>query len=166
MVKRTAAIRSRHRAVRAASLQPRRMFALVPLGVLSAAWTLSLVSASMSAVPLAEEAPQGKAPASTPPAAATETPARNVEEPASYSVPGAVTSNLSASRSRRLANVASSRDIPSAALSAYQRAATVMGASEASCEIPWQLLAAIARVESDHGRATPSASRRPPPKRP
>jgi membrane-bound lytic murein transglycosylase B len=39
--------------------------------------------------------------------------------------------------------------IPVTALSAYQRAAA---AAAASCGLPWPLLAAIGRVESDHGR--------------
>lgn len=46
----------------------------------------------------------------------------------------------------------SAKDIPSAALSAYQRAATVINASDSDCRLDWELIAAIARVESDHGR--------------
>ena len=42
--------------------------------------------------------------------------------------------------------------IPSAALAAYQRAEAVINAADTSCELPWQLIAAIGRVESDHGR--------------
>ena len=42
--------------------------------------------------------------------------------------------------------------IPAAALAAYQRAETVINAADKSCNIPWQLIAAIGRVESDHGR--------------
>ena len=42
--------------------------------------------------------------------------------------------------------------IPSAALAAYQRAETVINAADTSCHLPWQLVAAIGRVESDHGR--------------
>lgn len=40
---------------------------------------------------------------------------------------------------------------PAAALAAYQRAAVVI-TSAASCRLEWTTLAAIARVESDHGR--------------
>ena len=55
----------------------------------------------------------------------------------------------------------STNGIPSAALAAYQRAATVINAADKGCHIPWQLIAAIGRVESDHGRtaATPSTTR-------
>ncbi|HEY7263456.1 MAG TPA: lytic murein transglycosylase [Trebonia sp.] len=42
--------------------------------------------------------------------------------------------------------------IPAVALEAYQRAATALAASDAACHLPWQLVAAIGRVESDHGR--------------
>ncbi|MBO0836457.1 MAG: lytic transglycosylase domain-containing protein, partial [Actinobacteria bacterium] len=42
--------------------------------------------------------------------------------------------------------------IPAVALEAYQRAAAAVAASDAACHLPWQLLAAIGRVESDHGR--------------
>ncbi len=42
--------------------------------------------------------------------------------------------------------------IPAAALAAYQRAETVINTADKSCNIPWQLIAAIGRVESDHGR--------------
>ena len=48
---------------------------------------------------------------------------------------------------------ASISGIPAAALAAYQRAETVINAADKSCNISWQLIAAIGRVESDHGRA-------------
>ena len=43
-------------------------------------------------------------------------------------------------------------DIPPTALLAYQRAAVVMAQADRSCRLSWTLLAAIGRVESDHGR--------------
>lgn len=42
--------------------------------------------------------------------------------------------------------------IPALALAAYQRAQTVINAADPGCRIPWELLAAIGRVESDHGQ--------------
>ena len=42
--------------------------------------------------------------------------------------------------------------IPATALLAYQRAAVVIAQVDASCGLSWSLLAAIGRVESDHGR--------------
>jgi len=45
-----------------------------------------------------------------------------------------------------------SNDVPEAALRAYHRAAKVMATADPGCNISWTLLAAIGRVESDHGR--------------
>jgi len=42
--------------------------------------------------------------------------------------------------------------IPNAALSAYKRAETLLAQADASCRLPWNLVAAIGRVESNHGR--------------
>jgi hypothetical protein len=43
-------------------------------------------------------------------------------------------------------------EIPGVALLAYQRAASVVSDVDKSCGLSWTLLAAIGRVESDHGR--------------
>jgi Transglycosylase SLT domain len=45
-----------------------------------------------------------------------------------------------------------SSGIPEVALQAYQRAAAILAINEPACRLPWQLVAAIGRVESDHGR--------------
>ena len=42
--------------------------------------------------------------------------------------------------------------LPSTAVAAYQRAATVLADVDPGCGVSWTLLAAIGRVESDHGR--------------
>lgn len=42
--------------------------------------------------------------------------------------------------------------IPAAALDAYRRAATIVDAADAQCRIDWALIAAIGKVESNHGR--------------
>jgi len=42
--------------------------------------------------------------------------------------------------------------IPEVALEAYQRAAAALAVSDGACRLPWQLLAAIGRVESDNGQ--------------
>jgi hypothetical protein len=47
----------------------------------------------------------------------------------------------------------SSNGIPTAALIAYERAATVLAEADPRCQLEWPLIAAIGRVESDHGRA-------------
>ncbi len=43
-------------------------------------------------------------------------------------------------------------DVPDAALRAYRQAATSMAATTPGCQVAWTMLAAIGRVESDHGR--------------
>jgi membrane-bound lytic murein transglycosylase B len=45
-----------------------------------------------------------------------------------------------------------SSGIPVVALEAYQRAANALAVSDPGCHLPWQLLAAIGRVESDDGQ--------------
>ena len=50
-------------------------------------------------------------------------------------------------------------DIPAPALAAYQRAETVLDEARPSCGLRWELLAAIGRVESDHGRHAGGALR-------
>jgi membrane-bound lytic murein transglycosylase B len=45
-----------------------------------------------------------------------------------------------------------SSGIPDVALEAYQRAANALAVSDPGCHLPWQLLAAIGRVESDDGQ--------------
>jgi hypothetical protein len=42
--------------------------------------------------------------------------------------------------------------IPVVALEAYKHAAAVLAGSDPACHLPWQLLAAIGRVESDNGQ--------------
>ena len=50
------------------------------------------------------------------------------------------------------ARFADAEAIPVRALSAYQRAETVMRSADPSCHVTWQLIAAIGKVESNHGR--------------
>ena len=78
-------------------------------------------------------------------------PTEAIEAPASVSAPGVVAPGISGNRHDAVAT-ASTSGIPSAALAAYQRAETVINAADKSCRLPWQLVAAIGRVESDHGR--------------
>ena len=42
--------------------------------------------------------------------------------------------------------------IPASALKAYQRAAAILDQADPACNLDWSLIAAIGRVESDHGR--------------
>ena len=57
----------------------------------------------------------------------------------------------------RTAAGATGGDIPAVAIAAYMRAATVINAADKNCHLDWELLAAIGRVESNHGRFAGSA---------
>jgi hypothetical protein len=59
---------------------------------------------------------------------------------------------LSVLTSPALTTTLDASGIPVVALEAYQRAANALAVSDPSCRLPWQLLAAIGRVESDDGQ--------------
>ena len=119
--------------------------ALVPLALLSTAWTASL--AGMGAT----TATAGDGLTTTLPDG-TSIPTEAIEAPASVSAPGQVAPGITGSTAKAVSE-ASTSGIPSAALAAYQRAETVINSADKTCNISWQLIAAIGRVESDHGRA-------------
>jgi membrane-bound lytic murein transglycosylase B len=114
--------------------------ALLPLAVLSAAWTAGLATTGSDASAAADPQalPDG-----------TRVPAQAVKAPASLTPPRSLTRG----NARQVVATASASGIPAVALAAYQRAATIINAADRSCHMPWQLVAAIGRVESDHGRA-------------
>ena len=122
-----------------------RATALVPLALLSAAATAGLTGAGVQTVSAAQEARATALPDGT------TVPSEAIEAPASVSVPGVVAPGISGNTHDVVAT-ASTTGIPSAALAAYQRAETVINAADRTCQLPWQLVAAIGRVESDHGR--------------
>ncbi|HJR38958.1 MAG TPA: lytic murein transglycosylase, partial [Nocardioidaceae bacterium] len=126
-------------------LQPwQKATALVPLALLSGAWTTSLaVTGSASAA-------TKDAPAALPDG--TTIPDQAIEAPASVSLPGEIALGVPAGATRSVVSSASTSGIPAAALAAYQRAAEVINSADPSCNVTWQLIAAIGRVESDHGR--------------
>ncbi len=119
-----------------------RATALVPLALLSAGWTASL-TAPTTASAVADEArlPDG-----------TTLPSEAIEAPASVSQPGAIAPGVPEGSARAIVAGASANGIPDAALTAYRRAAQVIDTADKSCHIEWTLIAAIGRVESDHGR--------------
>ena len=119
--------------------------ALVPLAVLSAAWTASMAGVGLGSAVAGDEG-SGALPDGT------TIPAQAIEAPASVSVPGVVAPGVPRGQAAQIVDTASTSGIPSAALAAYQRAEAVINAADTSCELPWQLIAAIGRVESDHGR--------------
>jgi hypothetical protein len=116
--------------------------ALVPLALLSGAWTASLAVSSATAA--------GEAPGKLPDGSAL--PGKAIEAPASVSSPGEIAPGVPAGTADQVISTASTNGIPAAALAAYQRAAQVIDGADATCNLDWPLIAAIGRVESDHGR--------------
>ncbi len=117
---------------------------LLPLALLSAAVTASLTGLGTSSATAGPERatalPDG-----------TSLPSEEIELPASVTTPEDPRRDVDGQLGRAVAT-ASASGIPAAALAAYQRAETVINAADESCNLQWQLLAAIGRVESDHGR--------------
>jgi len=117
-----------------------RAVALLPLALLTTVWPVT----PTGAVPSASADRGGTLPDGT------AIPTQAVQAPAApATVPGML---APASGAGAVVTNASANGIPAAALAAYQRAETVINAADRTCRLPWQLLAAIGRVESDHGR--------------
>lgn len=127
----------------------RRGVVLLPFAVASVSWTVGV--AGVGGAPLAEDGPE---PAPAVAAAPVAVPDLAVEPPASVALPGHV---RAAGRPADVQPVAGGSAIPATALAAYQRAAVVIGAADEGCHLAWPLVAAIGKVESDHGRAGGSA---------
>ncbi len=126
----------------------KRATTIVPLALLSAAWTASLATANTATTVSAADDTTGGLPGGA------EVPTEAIEAPASVSSPDAVGSAFDGDRAdfdQIVAN-SSTNGIPASALAAYQRAETVINAADKTCRITWQLVAAIGRVESNHGR--------------
>ena len=115
--------------------------ALIPLALLSGAWTASLAVSSATA----EEEATGKLPDGS------SVPSEAIDDPASISAPGEIAPGVPTGSGDKILSSASTNGIPAAALAAYQRAAQVIDSADPSCNIEWPLVAAIGRVESNHG---------------
>ena len=113
-----------------------RAIAIIPLAVLSAAWTANLAGVGVD-------------PASADPDGSHTLPDGTVLPTAAIEAPASVGDAVTRAASL---TPGSASDIPQAALSAYQRAEAVINEADKGCNLPWELIAAIGRVESDHGR--------------
>ncbi|WP_243056294.1 lytic murein transglycosylase [Nocardioides sp. SR21] len=126
-----------------------KAMAIVPLAVLSAAWTASIAGIGGITAVSADASPETTLPdGSSVPTAA-------IEAPASVSGGGDLNGGIAPGLRGNPQTVASrvtTSGIPAAALAAYQRAETVINSADRSCNLSWQLIAAIGKVESDHGR--------------
>jgi len=117
----------------------RRVAVLLSLGVVSSAWTFSLVSTSVSPRDHVAVPPMPTVPSEA------------LEAPASVSTPERFSRATPSASSGAVAVVALG-GVPAPALSAYHRAARVIDLADSRCHLDWSMLAAIGLVESDHGR--------------
>jgi membrane-bound lytic murein transglycosylase B len=121
--------------------------ALIPLALLAGAWTASLGSPTTATANSVVKDPGVPA-----------VPATSLDQPASYTVPPTVAPRTITPNGNQPAldprdpSSLSSNGIPTAAMAAYQRAEAVLAKADPSCHVSWALIAAIGRVESDHGR--------------
>jgi hypothetical protein len=117
--------------------------ALVPLALLSGAWTanLTVTSAASAAQEHGNRLPDGSS-----------VPTQAIKAPASVSLPGEIAPGVPDGAAGSTIAGASTSGIPAVALAAYQRAAQVIDAAAPYCHMQWPLVAAIGRVESNHGR--------------
>ncbi len=122
-----------------------KVTALLPMALLAGAWTASLGSATTA---IADPGQDTGLPAV--PTTAFNSPASYTDAPALD--PSMFDSNSHGANSSADATTESVNGIPTAAMLAYQQAESVLDQADPSCRISWALIAAIGRVESDHGR--------------
>ncbi|MGH3445055.1 MAG: lytic transglycosylase domain-containing protein [Nocardioidaceae bacterium] len=117
--------------------------ALVPLALLSGAWTTSMTlgGAVAPASAHSRHLPDGST-----------VPSRAIKAPANVPITGQIAPSVPEGSAQSVISSASTNGIPAAALAAYQRAAQVIDSADPSCHLQWPLIAAIGRVESNHGR--------------
>ncbi|CAN5369656.1 hypothetical protein BH11ACT8_BH11ACT8_24380 [soil metagenome] len=131
-----------------------KAMAVVPLAILSAAWTAHGAGLPGATPLLSAQPPAATAalvPAAADPTPAVTVPSLPVEVPASLSATNEVVTATDG-RFVSVADVPSTNDIQAPALAAYQRSETVINAADKTCHLSWQLVAAVGRLESDHGR--------------
>jgi membrane-bound lytic murein transglycosylase B len=146
-----------------------RVTALVPLAVLSTAWTTLEVRGDVPALASSDGAAAPSRPVATStlvPPVMPSLPAQVTTAPSANIPPASLTTTTDGPRgaqsavappSFRAREAATILDetgnsaIPAVALAAYQRAANIIDTANPTCGLDWELLAAIGRVESDHG---------------
>ncbi len=122
-----------------------RVVAIVPLALLSAAWTASLAGAGVNTAITAEAQQEDPLPDGP------SVPEEAIDAPASVSTGDGLGLGVAGDTQQVIAT-SSTNGIPAAALAAYQRAESVINSADKGCNLTWQLIAAIGRVESNHGR--------------
>ena len=115
--------------------------ALVPMAILVGAWGAALTSTGLASA--ADSVGDPGVP---------DVPTAAFDQPASVQSgnPSGIDDRAGASGAL---STLSTNGIPAASLLAYRRAETLLGKADPACKVPWTLIAAIGRVESNHGRS-------------
>ncbi|MFK4082586.1 lytic murein transglycosylase [Kribbella sp. NPDC020789] len=118
---------------------------LVPLALFASAFTVSATDDPAVATASLEQGLSGKDSVVVP-----NTP---IAGPANVPVPGVVGHGVDPGEpANQVVSGLSRNGIPKAALKAYSRTQQLVGQADPTCHLPWTLVAAIGRVESNHGR--------------
>jgi hypothetical protein len=123
----------------------RQIAPLVPLALFASAFTVSATDDAAVATATLDRGISRNSPIVVP--------KQTITEPANIPVPGSVGNGIDRGlEATQVVSGLSRNGIPEAALKAYSRAQQVMSQVDPSCQLPWTLVAAIGRVESNHGR--------------
>jgi hypothetical protein len=123
----------------------RQVAPLIPLALFASAFTVSATDDPAVATASLEQGLAGEDPVVVP--------AKPIAEPANVPVPGVVGHGVDpGEQPTQVVSGLSRNGIPNLALKAYSRAQQVMAQVDPACNLPWTLVAAIGRVESNHGR--------------
>src|SRR3954454_2512329 len=122
----------------------RQLAPLIPLALFASAFTVSATDDPAVATASLEQGLSGSP---------IVVPKKPITEPANVPVPGVVGHGVDpGEQPTQVVSGLSRNGIPNAALKAYSRAQQVMAQVDPACNLPWTLVAAIGRVESNHGR--------------
>ncbi|MDO9379308.1 MAG: lytic transglycosylase domain-containing protein [Nocardioidaceae bacterium] len=118
--------------------------AVVPVALIVGAWGAAIAGPQVTSASSSQDGSDPGVP---------EVPSTPFEQPASIQAPNTTPPGVDprAGAPGTLSTLSTS-GIPSAALLAYKRTETLLASADASCKLPWSLVAAIGRVESNHGR--------------
>lgn len=130
---------------RAAGSGWRQVAPLIPLALFASAFTVSATDDPAVATASLEQGLSGKN--------SVVVPKQPIAEPANVPVPGVVGHGVDpGEQPTQVVSGLSRNGIPNAALKAYSRAQQVLAQADPGCHLPWTVVAAIGRVESNHGR--------------
>ncbi|MEV6285398.1 lytic murein transglycosylase [Kribbella sp. NPDC051770] len=123
----------------------RQVAPLVPLALFASAFTVSATDDPAVATAALDQGLGPNVPVVVP--------KQPISDPANVPVPGSVGNGVDKTEEpTQVVSGLSRNGIPTAALKAYSRAQQVLAQADPTCHLPWTLVAAIGRVESNHGR--------------